>query len=750
MKVLDFGLAKAMDPSARSSDPAYVHSQAPTITSPAHLRDGYGEAGLTGVGMVLGTAAYMSPEQARGRAVDTRTDIWAFGCVLYEMLTGKRAFSGEDVGDVLGAVMHKEPDWSACPPQTPPRLKRLIVRCLEKDQRRRQRDIADARFELEDLPLSDAASPAEISRGSSRSWRVLPVVLALAGVVAGWLLRSTVDDGSTTSASAAELRFQIVTPTTTDPASIAMSPDGLRVAFVASVQGRPTVWVQELDSAEARPLAGTEDGEFPFWSPDSQSLGFFSNGLLKRVDIDIGTVQTLAPGSRGGTWNRDGIIVFSPGPGPVSLSRVAASGGTVSEATERRSGQGSHRFPQFLPDGHHFIFFVASAVPAARGVYVGELDSTATTRLIEADSAAVYATSGHLLFTRQGALVAQPFDAARLALTGEPIAIAKDVPTSGPLSLAPVSASATGGFIYRTGTSVGDRQFVWFDRSGREVERIGEPVANLLSPALSPDRRRVAVHRNFNSAQNVWILDLRGGILSRFTSTRGEYHPVWSPDGRRIALNADGNLYVRAESGTGSEELLFDSREATNPTDWSRDGRYLLYFTSEPRPDTDIWALPLDGTRMPIPVVRTSFNERDGEFSPDGKWIAYTSDESGRSEIYVQTFPDGARRRQVSRDGGAMARWRADGRELFYVALDGRLMAVPMDLGRGEAAAQGPVALFATRIGGAFQANSRQQYMVSLDGERFLMNTLAEETPAPITVVLNWKGGARPRLEAVR
>ena len=549
-----------------------------------------------------------------------------------------------------------------------------------------------------------------------------------------------------------ELRLEILTPPTTDQFSLALSPDGEQLVFVAYSDGQPRLWLRSLSEVSARPLAATEGATYPFWSPDSRSVAFFAEGKLKRVDIQGGTAHTLANANigRGGTWNREGVILFAPntfdplfqvsdkGGEPVAVTRIG---------TPAPVGVG-HRFPQFLPDGRHFLF-AAVGPPPQRGVYVASLDGSVMRRLLDAETAAVVA-SGHVLFVRQGTLFAQRFDPVRLELAGYPFPVAEDVAFSVSANIAGLSSSAAGPLAYRAGAADDQRQFIWFDRSGRELGTVGDPdSAAPANPQLSPDGRRVALNRTLDGRPGIWLLETSGGVLSRFTfDGQPAAYAVWSPDGRRLVFGSNPggrlDLYEKPASGGGTEELLLDTPEGKAPMDWSSDGRFLLFRTNSagaPNSGFDLWALPTDGDRRPFPVSETIFDERDGQFSPDGQWIAYESNESGRSEIYVQRFPEPRGKWQISTNGGAQVRWRPDGDELFYIALDGRLMAAPFQLGSdGQAVEPGtPVSLFATRIpGGALQGGFRQQYVVSPDGQRFLINSLVPVT-SPITLILNWK-----------
>jgi Tol biopolymer transport system component len=729
VKVLDFGLAKTMTPTAAPA----LASAVPTVTS----------SGRTEVGTVLGTTAYMSPEQAKGLPVDQRGDVWAFACVLYEMLTGRRAFAGTTTAETIAAILEREVDWSHLPASTPASVRTLLRRALAKDPRRRLHHIADARLELDEAHAAPERATTE-SRRVPWLWIAISSValVAVLGMVIGiWIgLGGTPSDSAP---GAAEIRLQIPTPPTTDPASLAISPDARQLTFVATSGGRPMLWLRALNDVTARPLPKTEDATFPFWSPDGRSIGFFADRQLKRLDLELGTVRSLtrAEGGRGGTWSQDGIIVYQPTGGATALRRVAADGGA---STELAVGLG--RFPQFLPDGQHFIFSrtYGSADTETRGLYIGSLtDSTPKLAIELADSTPVLTGSNHVLFVREGTLFAQRLDVATLAVIGNASPIAAGLNVNPPLWLAPIAASRSGPILYRTGSAGGVREFVWFDRAGRELSRVGQPLPGLLSPSLSPDGQRLAIHRIVNGNTDIWMLDTTRGVITRFTTGEAaEFHPLWMPDGQRIVFNSGGRgLAIKSASGAGNEAIYLEiGRAAAN--DWSPDGRFIAYTLNEPNPSRDVVAMDVGGARKPIAVADTAFNERDAQFSPDGRWVAYTSDESGNDEVYVQRFPERSDRVQVSNGGGGMVRWRRDGREVFYVAIDGALMSVAITLpkGQGRLEAGRPARLFQARIGAPVQANSRQQYMVSPDGQRFLMNTLAEENAAPITVILNWQG----------
>jgi Tol biopolymer transport system component len=740
VKVLDFGLAKALESAGAMSA---SHSMSPTITTPA----------MTQAGMILGTAAYMSPEQAKGKAVDKRADIWAYGCVLFEMLSGRPPFTGETVSETLADVMKSAPPWQTLSASVPANLQELIRRCLVKEPRQRIRDVGDVRLALEGAFETTAPQTTATATSSASGGRLAWVAFAVALLAAVALAIPTVRHlREAPPPVPAEVRLEITTPPTADPVSLAISPDGQKIVFVATEEGRSRLSLRSLDAVSARPLTGTEGASWPFWSPDGRSVGFFADGKLKRIDVDGGQLQNLtdAPAGRGASWNRDGTIIFTPDQGTGPIFRIPAAGGEVSPLTRTESPkQNSHRFPQFLPDGRHFLYYVLG-IPEFRGIYIGDLQGSETRRLLDADSAAVYAAPGRLLFVRQGTLFAQDFDAARLELRGNASPMAERIALdTGAQGSAAVSASTAGPFVYRTGSGSGLRQFVWMDRSGKDIGKASD-LLSAISIDLSPDGRRVALFQQVNQNFDVWLLELGRGLLSRFTFDPGvERFPIWSPDGSRIVFDSDRkgpfDLYQKPAIGAGTEELLLATAQEKIPTDWSPDGRLLLYRSVDPKTGYDIWALPLDGDGKPVPVVQTNFDERDAQFSPDGKWIAYHSNESGRFEIYIQPFPGPGSKLQVSTNGGAQVRWGPHGKELFYIALDARLMAVPIRLASNPQSAEpgSPTPLFATRVGGALQGTFRQQYDVSSDGPRFLMNTITEEAASPITVVLNWNPEAK-------
>jgi Tol biopolymer transport system component len=738
VKVLDFGLAKALDGPPEAGHYAGDRSvrlqpdltRSPTITSPA----------MTRIGVILGTASYMSPEQARGLAVDRGADIWAWGCVLFEMLAGRRAFDGADTTDVIAAVIRGEPDWSHLPSDAPASVRRLLRRCLEKDPRRRLADIRDARFTLEDLGKEpDTVAAALVHPYRERFlWAAALLACIAASTALFWR-------AGTLAPAAREMRVEITTPPTTDLVSIGLSPDGERLAYVASSDGRQMLWLRSLATGEAQALTGTDGASFPFWSPDSRSIGYFAAGRLHRIDADGGSPKEITPAAvgSGGTWSSQGVILYTGVP-DAPISQVSDSGGPVTLVPGSTPGKGGNRFPQFLPDGRHYLYFVAE--PDVRGVYLGTLDGPERRRLLHADAAAVFAPPARILFVRAGTLFTQRFDPAILMLDGEPVSVATGVAVDN-VGAAAVSGSSVGTIVYRVGSSNRQRQLVWFDRSGAPL---GEPFPvdsmGPLNHDFSPDELQLVMNRTLGGNADIWTLDLerRGAFTRLTTASTPDISPVWSPDGSRIVYSGrqkDGfDLAEIPATGTGRESVVFSGPVAEVPLDWSRDGRHVLFRSQfDPKTSVDIWALPMQGERTPFPVAQTVADEGVGSFSPDGRWVAFESNESGRYEIYVQSFPTAAARPIVSTGGGLQPRWAPDGKEIYYIAPDGRLMSVQLRFspdGRTVAPAP-PVPLFLARVSTTSVGGSRHEYLVARDGKRFLMNTLVAQVGAPITLILN-------------
>ncbi|HTK74012.1 MAG TPA: protein kinase, partial [Gemmataceae bacterium] len=706
--------------------------------------------GATRAGVILGTAAYMSPEQAAGKPVDKRADIWSFGVVLWEMLTARKLFDGETVSHTLADVLRAAIDFDQVPRGVPVAIRHLLQRCLDRDVKRRLRDIGEARVQIESYltnsgpasqPAATASSASSLAIGASIAAAALLVALGALSLI---YFRETPPAAPTT-------RFQVPPPEKATAVEYpTISPDGRRLAFVAIVAGKTLLWVRPLDSLGSQSLPGTEDAASPFWSPDSRFLAFFSRGKLKKIDVSGGPPLTLCSAdglARGGTWSGDGTILFEAGPGPIR--RVPAAGGAPAPVTTLNPAtEVSHNWPQFLPDGRHFLYwlYTRDADREQSAVIIGSLDdkpnSTERRRLVAGDSMAVY-SAGYVLFARDAVLMAQPFDAGRLQWRGEPFPVVQQVgQVVARNGWRAFSVSSDGTLAYLAGAGP-KTQLAWFDRTGTEVGRLGQPE-DQLAPRLSPDEKRVAVARRGAQGQvDIWLLELARETSTRFISFQPAINsvPVWSPDGGRIVFNSnrDGafDLFQKASSGAGTEQPLLKSKDSKLPTDWSSDGRSILYQTQHPKTGYDLWVLPLEGDRKPVPVVQTEFNEMNGQFSPDNRWIAYQSDESTLSQIYVQAFPNSSGTVPVSTNGGSRPRWRRDGKELFYIGPDRKLMAVEVKATATTFETGRPRELFQTRVANAFVVPT---YDVNADGQRFLINTALDEAegPAPMTVVMNW------------
>jgi eukaryotic-like serine/threonine-protein kinase len=751
VKVLDFGLAKALEPAAASGGDM---TASPTITSPA----------MTQRGVILGTAAYMSPEQAKGRQADKRSDVWALGAVLYEMLSGQRAFKGDDIAETLAAVLRQDIDWTALPASTPAPVRRLIARCLDRNVRQRLRDIGEARIVLADPAATtgeaQGAATLALPQPPVRSNRQVWLVAALSTIVLIATGLIAVRRIGNVPPPARPVQFTISPPQNTSfggPAAggtgfapqVAVSPDGQNIVFVAGAQSAYQIWLRPVATLAARPILGTEGGAFPFWSPDSRFIAFFAGGKLKKVAIAGGPPIPLcdAPAGRGGTWNRDNVILFTPTANEGGLQRVPSAGGTPTVVTsiDPATGESNHRWPHFLPDGRHFFYTATTGTccPASRPamIRIGSLDpADAVVTLFQAESSASYA-SGHLLFARDETLMAQPFDPDARKPKGDAFPLAEHVATEGSRYVS-ASVSETGFLVYAHGSSLATQQLTWFDRAGGALGSVGEPVP-YITLALSPDEQRVALARGTGSPENrdIWIVDIARNVTSRLTFDPGaDGSPVWSPDGTVIAFEGlrSGKVSLRQKSasGKGVDQSLLEGSGGMTPSSWSRDGQFIAY-TSRSSTTSDIWVLPLSGDRKPFPLVQTEFAESSAVFAPDVRWFAYTSNESGQPNIFVQPFPVTGGKIQISKDGGSGPLWRADGKELFYLAADRTIMAVPIDA-TGQFNAGVPQALFSS---GAPTLNIGQVYAVTKDGKRVLINARPQPQQSdmePMTVVVNW------------
>jgi len=739
IKVLDFGLAKAWE--ADNTDSSL--SLSPTMTQHA-----------TAAGLILGTAAYMSPEQARGQSVDRRADIWAFGVVLWEMLTGRKLFEGETVSDVLASVLKEAPSLDELPPETPSYLRRLVGRCLDKESKTRLRDIGEARIALvraEDEEVSVVSGPDAPETGPWR--RRLPwlaaglATLAVVVLAALWFGRPIPESRVIRfeTPPPADGRFHLAPD---NPGPVAVSPDGSMLAYSGRTpDGVIQLWVRALDEAEARALPGTENAQYPFWSPDSRRIGFFSNNKLRVIEAVGGPPLALcdATDGKGGAWNRDGVIVFAPSYNSP-LHQVAEAGGESAAVTvfdaERKDN--SHRHPRFLPDGNHFLYMARSAAGSGEGhaVMVGSLDGVVDRLLFRAPTA-VEIASGHLLFVRDQTLMARPFDTGKLEFTGDPFPVAETVsllPSGAVVGV--YSVSQNGVLAFQAGDgSDGSFRLMWRDREGNELGAVGEP-ASYDEVHLIPggELAVVALEEAGAGTGDVWVVDLRRNLFSRFTFESGyEYGLTPSPDGNTLYFSSErGGAYtiVKKEiGGAGEGEVVFESATEMYPSSVSPDGENLFFFRGGETTNYDIWVLPLSGEAEAYPFIDTDFVEYTGMISPDGRWLAYGSDESGSPEIYVTAFPERGRKWQISTSGGQSPRWGAGGSEILYHATDGTLIAVAVESRAGGLLIGEAVTLFNTGV----QPFGNHFWAISEDGERTLVLETMTEMDAPnLSVVVNW------------
>jgi serine/threonine protein kinase/Tol biopolymer transport system component len=727
-KLLDFGLAKSR--STAEASPATAVATALT-TAPGY--------GLTAHGTLLGTLQYMAPEQVEGKEADVRSDVFAFGSLVYEMATGNVAFTGASQTGVMAAIVgHQPPAVSTKRRDSPPLLDHLVDTCLRKDPDARWQSMADVAIQLKLIAAVGSAAvttPSRSSRSALVAWAAAGAAFAIAAVLAVIIAtRANTPDN-------ARFTFDVEGPSQASvgaPLQFALSPDGAHLVSVVGSDRGSVLWLRALETQAAQTLPGTEGAANPFWSPDSRFIAFFADGKLKTVDLFGSPAQSVcdAPRSAGGTWNRDGVIVFSPNRG--SLLQVPATGGApvaVTKLDESRS-EIAHRFPSFLPDGRRFLYLAVSNKSDDSGVYVGSLTSAERTRILSAGTKALFAPPNRLLFMRDDTLMVQQLDPDRLALVGDPAPIADPVGANVQNSAGGFTVSDTGVLAYRS-RDARNRQLTMFDRAGAQLGSFGS-VGFHRNPAVSPDFTRVAVQDG--ATNDIWIFDRPRGTSLRFTVDRAtENAPVWSPDGRRVvfASNRSGtfDLYAKSIDGGAQDQLLFQSDRAKTPEDWSADGRVVLFRDQGVATNSDLWVIPIEGARTPRPVLNTPFEEREGRLSPDGRWIAYVSNEAGALEVFVSTFPAPGARRQISSGGGHQPRWRADGKELFFLSETRDVMAVPISTSAdGSLNAGTPQLLFVTSAASFAERNS---WDVAPDGQRFLVNSVPIQR-APITVVVNW------------
>ena len=725
VKILDFGLAKLVEPISNQDAQTEIATRR-VNTDP---------------GAVMGTAGYMSPEQVRGRPVDHRADIFSFGAVLYEMLSGRRAFHGDSAIETLNAILKEDPpELTGSNPNVAPALERVVSHCLEKSPERRFQSATDIAFALESLSgLSTTSQQTAASLSTPAAhvftrerllWSAACVILL--GIVA--TLAFSNFSRAQPNTHAAQLALAMPN-SVKHVAHVMVSPNGQFIAFVAD-EGKHEIWVRSLDGTNAQPLPGTDGAYALFWSPDSQYLGYFANEKLYKVDISGGRPQALCDtieGS-GGTWNRDGVILFGGLPG---IFRVSAQGGTPTLATKRDPSEEAHRWPYFLPDGRHFVFLGDAPTSENHHIRLGSLDSQETQILFGAITRVAYAPPGYLLYVNQGALVAQPFDAQKLKVTGEPTVLAENITDIGDNHEFDFSVSDNGILAFQSGSR--KSQLTWFERSGKAVGKVGDPEA-MKSIALSPDGQRVLMSMLDADGRpsDIWQMDLARGNKSRLTfDPQSDGDGVWSPEGHRIVFassrgNSLSHLYLTSDNATGNDQRLTADTDGI-PTSWSSDGKYILAMHWA-NGRGGIWMIGPDINSEAKPLLQSEvFDQIMGVFSPNNHYIAYTSNESGRYELYVQSFPVSGKKWTISSGGGFLPLWRADGRELFYLAPEGKVMSVEVKTdGTFENAA--PKQLFQTNI----LRGEGVPYCVSPDGSRFLIEITAEDSSTPLAVVLNW------------
>jgi serine/threonine protein kinase len=744
VKVLDFGLAKALG----DDDAQIALSHSPTKVSGSMA------------GIVLGTAAYMSPEQAKAKAVDARTDIWAFGCVLYEMLTVKQAFAGETTTEIIAKVLEREPDWQQIPSGTPQAIRLLLETLLAKDSKRRLRSIVDARPFLSARAQPEVATPPMPTHHKERHVWIVTAILAVLLLAA---LVPTALNLTHKQAEAPEMQFEIPVSSSFNNAALSLSPDGQRIAYTGISDGKKGIWIRPLSALTAQVVPGTENGDFPFWSPDSHYLGFVADGRLKKVNIAGGPVTTIGSDfSECETWNSDGTILCSSA--ARGIVRVSDSGGGSTGITtpDVKLGEIGHFRPQFLPDGRHFLYTSTSSGQTSSTfnitLYAGSLDSREKTKILDLaygpfDEVPRYVSPGYLLYTRSGNLMSQPFDAKSLKVAGEPVAVAEHAGT-----LAASDKALVFWKVSPTPLATSQKQLTWFDRKGNSVGKVAAPAMYYGDVEISPDgHKAVATVTGANqTSSDLWAIDLDRGVPSRFTfDATINNGPAWAPDGSRIVFSSSraggvvpNKIFEKVVNGAGTENLVYafsSPDDALYVEDWSRNGQYVLFEKTHLSNLTmDLWYLPLSGDKKPTAYLESPFNKVQAKLSPDGQLVAYATNESGMYQVVVYTFPDPREKWQVTANGGVEPRWRKDGRELYYLGLDGKLMAVPI-LSTSPFSPGEPIALLQTPLT-LPNLPFPTRYDVSADGKRFLMSVpvkpasaeAANDPTPPLVVVLNW------------
>src|SRR5882757_396680 len=728
-KLMDFGLAKQ----------SVLAPLAAALTEMTMQ-----QAKLTSEGMLVGTFQYMAPEQLEGKEIDSRADIFALGELIYEMATGKPAFTGKSRASLIAAILTTEPPpIESLQPMTPVSLGRVVKKCLAKDPDERWQSASDLAAELKWIAEGGSQSgvavptPAASSAWSRPGWILAAAffVLALVGGTAWW---------TATHRRLPSMYFHAAVPFAAN--DLALSPDSHTLAMVgySAPSNDYMLWTYEVGGHRTTLLEGTHGANYPFWSPDGKSIGFFADGKLKKVDISGGQVQVLfdAPNGRGGAWSRDGTIIYAPDAlGP--LFRIPSSGGSPVELTkvDTARSEAGHRWPMFLPDGKHFLYLAAnfSGRPGINAIFVGALDSAEKHFVVSASANAFYSEPGYLLYMREKTLVAQPFDPRQFALTGEAYTLSDEVLYFPQVYRAAFSVSGPEMLVAQTGVGVYLSQLTWFDRSGKPAGMIGKE-AWYNNVQLSPDGRRVATDQTDQDGRNVdvWVLDPTRNATTRLTFDPAlDSTPVWSPDGKQLLISSNRSLnfrfYLKNADGSGSDEEIAEAgNDAFNSLDWSRDGKYILA-----RRANTLWYLTLP-ERVSQSLSQVKWPVKGAQFSPDGRWVAYASNESGSMEVYVVPFPSGNGKGQVSSGGGQEPRWRNDGKELFYLSRDSKMMAVPVSAGASFESGS-PVALFQTHRRQPISSQDIFSYDVSADGQKFLIATRVDESAvAPLSVLLNW------------
>jgi len=750
-KLMDFGLAKASLMSRSASSSPLV-----TLSTPAEGHP------VTAQGTVVGTFQYMSPEQVEGREADARSDIFSLGAVLYEMTTGKRAFEGKSLVSVAAAILEKDPEpIKTLQPMTPPALERAVKKCMAKDADQRWQNAGDLASELgwifEGGAISGTSAAPPLVKSGDRNRERLAWALAVLGLIAAiaigvvQLTNREAKPVVRSQINAPEkFRFNLVGDNSGPPV---ISPDGTSIVFSATLDGKSQLYLRSISKLSLDALPGTEGATFPFWSPDGRSIAFFTGDKLKRIDIGGGPAVTVAaaPQARGGTWSASGIILFAPSFNSP-LFQVPASGGTPVAVTKMNAKYTTHRWPWFLPDGQHFLYLAANHIDPSSsetGVFFASLDGKENRLLVSSRSSAIYA-SGYLLYVRDNALVARPFNPSSGRFKGEAVVLNDDVQVDAVVWRGTFTASENGTLVYQPGSAGASLHLAWFDRSGKQAGTVSVPD-DYRQIELSPDCRKVAVSMGEPLAA-LWVYDLTRNTRTRLTFGNENYsHPVWSPDGSQIAYTEGGGaandagqkILSKASNGTGQEKLLLSLDPTTGMQqalcDWSPDGRYLMFRagTSGTGDGFDLWILPLFGDRKPFPYITGAGDQLYAQFSPDGRWVAYTSNETGRYEVYVAPFPGTGAKWQVPQNGGTMPRWRHDGAELFFQGFSSGQFLVAQVNERGPNFEVGGIQdLFS--INNMSPSIASDQYDVFPDGKRFLVITTGEAGTLPLTLVQNW------------